>query len=93
MYMQRTKACWGADKRSLDEDFSARTKIPGPDRFIWPHSGDFGPAGQKSPADQNPCDRPTQLRKRPGYSLLSPRALSLNLRRLSVRAVAEISMR
>ena len=30
---------------------------------------------------------------RPGYSLLSPRALSLNLRRLSVRAVAEISMR
>ena len=31
--------------------------------------------------------------KRPGYSLLSPPALSLNLRRLSVRAVAEISMR
>ena len=29
----------------------------------------------------------------PGYSLLSPPALSLNLRRLSVRAVAEISMR
>ena len=34
-----------------------------------------------------------ELTKRPGYSLLSPRALSLNLRRLSVRAVAEISMR
>ena len=34
-----------------------------------------------------------ELTKRPGYSLLGPRALSLNLRRLSVRAVAEISMR
>ena len=38
----------GRWQTQLDEDFSARTKIPGPDRFIWPHSGDFGRP------DQNP---------------------------------------